>query len=61
MVKCVEHIQTELETHLFVNREVFLNTQVPVVETRRAQIGEIPWGVSEFELAGATNAAVLNH
>ena len=48
MVESVEHIQTELETHTFADREILLNTDVPVVVTRRTQVRKIPRSIPEF-------------
>src|SRR2546423_262470 len=47
MVESVEHIQPELETYLFADREILLDTYVHVLVTRRTQVREIPRGIPE--------------
>ena len=52
MVERVEHIQAELETEPFLNREVFLNTDVKVLIPGCTQIGEVSWSIPQAPRTG---------
>jgi len=51
-IESVEHIQAELESYAFFDREILLNTQVKVSVTWCAKIGEVSRSISQAPWRG---------